>query len=323
MKKSVAIGIDLGATNLKAAAVDREGHILTAHTQQVVREPDEAITEMAMLVGRLLSAASMDRPHLVGIGVGAPGPLSQRTGRIIRSANLPGWEDIPLRDGLQEALSAPVTLDNDGNAAAYGEYWAGAGRDGQDLVMLTLGTGVGAGIVLNGRILHGHFENAAELGHTIVVHEGLKCSCGQHGCLEQYASAAAVTRRVLAAIGGGEASSLSDAAQEGVEIDAKRIVEEATNGDPLCVRIFDEACLYLGIACVNIQHAFNPARIVLGGGLSQAGSYLVDRVLEHARRQTWSLHADLPSIALAELGYDAGVIGAAGLAWQRHGGRSQ
>jgi len=314
---SVAIGIDLGGTNLKGAVVDQNGCILAGqtHTLHDIR-PDAVIPDIISLIDALLSESSYDRSHIVGVGVGAPGPLSHRTGRIIRSANLPGWVDVPIRDRLHQELQIPVVLDNDGNAAAFGEYWSGAGRDGKDLVMLTMGTGVGAGVVLDGRILHGHFENAAELGHTIVAANGLPCSCGQRGCLEQYASAGAVARRVVAAIKDGESCALSRAVGEGSVIDAGNVVRCAKDGDPLCLRIWDEACLYLAIACIGIQHAFNPARIVLGGGLSNAGAFLIDRVTDHVTRQRWKLHDDLPTITLAELGYDAGVIGAAGLAWR-------
>jgi glucokinase len=182
--------------------------------------------------------------------------------------------------------------------------------------MLTLGTGVGAGVVLNGRVWHGHFENAGEIGHTIVARNGLPCTCGQRGCLEQYSSAGAVARRVVTAIRNGVQSQLDDAVMAGDPVDAARVAECARNGDPLCLRIWDEACLYLSIACVNIQHAFNPARIVLGGGMSRAGGFLLDPVIDHFSRQRWFLHDDFPTIALAELGYDAGIIGAAGLVWQ-------
>lgn len=320
MKTSVAIGIDLGATNLKGAAVDRTGRILSQHTQPLVKtEPDSVIVDMVTMVGGLMSAASLDRSELVGVGIGSPGPLSHRTGRIIRAANLPGWVDVPLRDRLRERIETPVVLENDGNAAAYGEYWAGAGRDGGDLVMLTLGTGVGAGVVLDGRILHGHFENAGELGHTIVALDGLPCACGQRGCLEQYASASAVARRVVHAIGQGESSALAEAVGGREAIDARRVSDCARTGDPLCLRIWDEACRYLAVACINIQHAFNPARVVLGGGMSEAGSFLLDRVTEHVTRQRWSLHDDVPQVTLAELGYEAGMIGAAGLIWQEAG----
>ncbi len=320
MRASVAIGIDLGATNLKGAAVDRTGCILSQHTQPLVRtEPDSVIADMVTMVSGLMSAASFNHSELLGVGIGSPGPLSHRTGRIIRAANLPGWVDVPLRDRLGERIETPVVLENDGNAAAYGEYWAGAGRDGGDLVMLTLGTGVGAGVVLDGRILHGHFENAAELGHTIVALDGLPCACGQRGCLEQYASASAVARRVAGAIEQGESSVLAEAVGGREAIDARRVAEGARTGDPLCLRIWDEACRYLAVACINIQHAFNPARVVLGGGMSEAGSFLVDRVTEHVTRRRWSLHDDVPEVTLAELGCEAGMIGAAGLIWQEAG----
>lgn len=318
MTASVAIGIDLGGTNLKGAAVDRRGRILARQVRpaHIDRGPNAVVDEMVRLVNGLLAEESLTRSDLAGVGIGTPGPLSVREGRIIRAANLPGWENVRLRDLLRDRLNTTVMFDNDGNAAAYGEFWAGAGRESDDLVMLTLGTGVGSGIVLGGRLLHGHFENAAELGHTIVVPDGLPCACGQRGCLEQYSSAGAVARRVVAAIQNGGQSELSKAVQARETIDAARVVQCAQSGDALCSRIWDEACLYLAVACVNIQHAFNPACIVLGGGMSRAGSFLLDRVMEHFTRQQWSLHDDFPTITLGKLGYDAGVIGAAGLVWQ-------
>jgi len=316
MSVAVAIGIDLGGTNLKGAIVERDGRVIAKHARPLPDSgPKDAINEIAALVDQFLSVASVRLSDLAGVGIGTPGPMQYRTGTITHAVNLPGWKNVPLRDLLHERLHVPILFDNDGNAAAFGEFWVGAGADGQDLVMLTLGTGVGAGVILNGRILHGHHENAAELGHMIVAADGIPCACGQRGCLEQYASASAVARRVVAAIQAGEQSALAEAVGEGDPIDAKRVAECAKAGDPLCLRIWDEACLYLAIACINIQHAYNPARIVLGGGMAEAGAFLLDRVTEHVIKQRWSLHNDIPEIALAKLGYDAGVIGAAGLVW--------
>ncbi len=318
MAVSVSIGIDIGGTNLKGAAVDRNGHILARHVRptQLTREPRSVVNDMVDLVDDLLARASVDRSALCGVGVGSPGPLSVRRGRIIRAANLPGWEDVALRDMLCHKLDTTVVIENDGNAAAYGEYWVGAGRESEDLVLLTLGTGVGAGVIQDGQVLHGHFENAAELGHMIVVPGGLPCACGQRGCLEQYCSARSVARRVIAAIRSGEPSELSAGLQADTTIDARLVADSARQGDPLCLRIWNEACLYLAVACVNIQHAFNPARVLLGGGMSQAGDFLLDGVKQRFADQKWSLHDDYPEIALAGLGYDAGVIGAAGLVWR-------
>jgi len=315
MTSSIAIGIDLGGTNLKGAVISGDGRILAKRTipTDTSRGPEAVITEMVTLVDTLLRDIDAPRSRLRGVGVGAPGPLSQTKGRIIRTANLPGWVDVPLRDLLAERVGRPVVLENDGNAAAFGEYWAGSGELRDDLVMLTLGTGVGAGVVLGGRVLHGHFENAAELGHTIVVDHGLPCPCGQRGCLEQYASAAGVARRVAAAVLDGEASVLADSIRGGAPVDSAEVARAARAGDALCRRVWEEACIYLAVTCINIQHAFNPARIVLGGGMAEAGAFLLDSVTEHVNRRRWRLHDDVPAIGLAGLGYDAGVIGAAAL----------
>lgn len=316
MNESVAIGIDLGGTNLKAAVVDAARRILARRTLLIVdHDPDSVVAEMVGLVDQLLSRAGVERSALVGVGVGAPGPLSRKTGRIIQSPNLPGWVDYALRDVLQERLAARVVLDNDGNVAAFGEYWAGFADACQDLVMLTLGTGVGGGVVIGGRILHGYFDSAAELGHMIVVLDGLPCPCGQRGCLEQYASAGGVARRVTAAIQAGESGALADEVHGGRPITAEQVAAGARDGDSLCLRIWDEACRYLAVACINIQHTYNPACVLLGGGMSRAGAFLLDRVTEFVTEQRWSLHDDVPAIKQANLGYDAGVVGAAGLVW--------
>jgi glucokinase len=317
MASKVAVGIDIGGTNLKGATVDGEGSILSHEVRPALAErgADALVSDIVELFDALVARASLTRSDVVGVGVGSPGPLSVREGRIIDAANLPGWSDIPLRDLLRERLGVKVVLDNDGNAAAYGEYWVGAGEEADSLVMLTLGTGVGAGVVVNGRLLHGHFENAGELGHMIIAPGGLPCSCGQRGCLEQYSSARSVAARVVAAVRSGEECALASEISSGEEIDATMVEQCARDGDALCTRIWDDTCFYLAVACVNIQHAYNPACIVLGGGMSRAGDFLLDKVAAHFTRQRWSLHEDIPTITLGKLGYDAGIIGAAGLAW--------
>jgi len=323
MTLSAAIGVDLGGTNLKIAVVERTGRVREgiACETDTSQGPDRTIRQIVSEIDSLLARTSLKRSDLIGIGVGTPGPINIKEGRVIHAANLPGWRDVPLRDRLHDEFRCPTTLENDGNAAAFGEYWAlsdGASA-GDDLAMLTLGTGLGAGVVLAGRLLHGHFDNAAEFGHTIVVVNGLQCACGQRGCLEQYASASAVARRVVAEIKDGETSELSRDVKAGKSIDSEAVVASARAGDALCLRIWDEACLYLAVACINIQHAYNPARIVLGGGMSSAGSFLLDRVQTRLDEHKWSLHDDLPAITLSALGSDAGVIGAAALAWQAAG----
>jgi len=316
MTRSAAIGIDLGGTRVKVALVAQAGRIIVSDSFSfnASAAPSGVVGQMAALSATLLQRASLSEGEVIGVGVGAPGPLSVLEGRIHHCANLPMWINVPLRDLLSAQLNKPVVLENDGNAAAFGEYWAGAGREGGDLVMLTLGTGVGGGVVIGGRLLHGDFENAAELGHMIVVPDGLPCACGQRGCLEAYASATAVAHRV--------SEELARASPGGPppphkSITAEQVVEAARRGDALCDRVWNEACRYLAVACVNIQHLYNPRRVVLGGGMAQAGAFLGDRVRQFARNMTWKLHDDFPEIVLAQLGYDAGVIGAAGLVWNR------
>jgi glucokinase len=312
-----AIGIDLGGTNIKAALVDASGAITykAATICQPERGAETVISEMAQICQDLLGKGSLSAEDVVGIGLGTPGPLDLTKGEIVRAANLPGWTAVPIRDRLQELTGMPVVLENDANAAAFGEFWAGAGGGCGDMVMLTLGTGVGSGVIVDGRLLHGHFQNAGELGHMIIVPEGLSCPCGQRGCLEQYSSAGAVARRAIAALQAGETGKLRAILGQAGTVSSRDVVEAALEGDPLCRRLWRETCLYLAIACVNIQHAFNPATVVLGGGLAEAAEFLLIPVREEFRQNRWRLMVDVPEIVLASLAYDAGVIGAAGLAW--------
>jgi len=317
MSHPLAVGIDLGGTNLKGAVVTSDAAVLRRHAipTNLERGPVAVVEDMEHLVDGLLKQVGAERSSLAGVGVAAPGPLSPTSGRILRTANLPGWVDVPLRDLVVERIGRPVFLENDGNAAAFGEFTAAlrAGEAAEDLVMFTLGTGVGCGVILGRRILHGHFENAAELGHMIVAVDGLPCPCGQRGCLERYSSAGAVARRVAAALENGEASRLAGTGGTGRTLDAELVIEAARAGDALCKRIWDEACAYLALACINVQHAYNPARIILGGGMARAGAFLVGQVLGHVERRRWRLCDDLPAITLGRLGYDAGVVGAAAL----------
>lgn len=318
MSGRLAVGVDLGGTNVRIALVDADGKILhdRSYASNVNRGPYPVIDDMAAWISEAIATVDVRREDLVGVGIGSPGPLSARRGVVYKAANLPGWVDVPLRRAMRDRTGLPTVIDNDGNLAAYGEYWAGAGRGADDMVMLTLGTGVGAGVVIGGELLHGHFENAAELGHMIVVPHGRICSCGQRGCLEQYASASNVGKRLHEAVRAGGTSLLSGPVEKGVDIGSQEVVNAAMDGDDLAAEIWDEACYYLAVACVNIQHAFNPERIVMAGGMSKAGAFLTDLVRNHFELLTWQLCTDVPDIRIAVLGDDAGVIGAAGWAWK-------
>jgi glucokinase len=331
MSVSVTAGVDLGGTNLKVGLVAAGGSLVVQHSTptDLSAGPAGLVARIGAAVRSLLDRVRadaspprrLDDVRLVAAGIGSPGPLSPSRGIIYRCANLPGLEGAPLRQLLADELGVPAAIENDANVAAYGEAWTGAGRGVRDLVLLTLGTGIGCGAVLDGAILHGHFENATELGHMIVQRDGEPCPCGQRGCLERYASATAIARRVGEAIRAGERSVLADGgSRRAADVDAADVARGAQCGDALCLRIWREACDHLAIACVNIQHAYNPALVLLGGGMADAGSFLLDEVRSAFARQKWSLADDFPTIELATLGNNAGVIGAGRLAWDTRGG---
>ncbi len=317
MTDSVVVAIDLGGTNLKAAVVDRDGRLLVRRSSPTAtgQRAEDLVTEIRNLAHTMLAEAGTPRRHLAAVGVGSPGPLSPTRGVVHKAANLPGLVDAPIAALVSRSLGVPAGLDNDANLAAWGESWIGAGRGVDDMVFLTLGTGIGGGVIIGGRVLHGAMENAGEIGHLIAVPDGLQCNCGQRGCLEAYASASSVARIVMREIERGEASTLAERVGRGESIDGRDVCEAAESGDALCLSVWDDACRYLALACINLQHSFSPRRIILGGGMGGAGATLLDRVRGHFDRQKWRLHDDFPQIVLAELGNDAGVIGAARLAW--------
>ncbi len=301
------IGIDLGGTDIKAGLVDAQLNITAQVTlpTQAATGPDGVVERIVAIIEEL---RGLPQATAAAVGIGTPGPLSPTRGIVYRSANLPGWRDVPLRDNVARRVGMPVTIDNDANVAAYGEYRADP--EIRNLVLLTLGTGVGAGAVVDGRILHGQHENASEWGHMIVHPGGIPCKCGQRGCLEMYASASNIAKRTAQQIRAGAESSLDDPDS----ISGRDVADAAKSGDALANKVWDEACHALAIACINIQHALNPQRVLLGGGMGNAGEFLLDAVRRHYRAMHWNLCDDLPEIRLAILGNNAGIIGAAAMA---------
>ena len=316
MSTRYTIGIDLGGTNIKGGVCDEQGRLCERHTVETQGAGgfEHVLGRMAGLVEELIRRAGLSKSQVGGVGVGSPGPLSHAQGVIYGAPNLPGFVNVPLRDRFADATGLRVVLENDANAAAFGEFAAGAGRDVRDMVLLTLGTGIGGGIVMDGQLWRGHFDNAGEIGHTIVVPDGRPCPCGQHGCLERYASAAAVADRLREAVEAGEESVLRARVVAGDAYDARDVLQAMEGGDRLAARIWDETCYYLAVSVVNIQHMLNPELIVLGGGLINAGARLLDPVQAHFERLSWKVAPDAPRITLATLGTDAGTIGAAALA---------
>lgn len=316
MTATYTIGLDLGGTNIKGGVCDADGRVLVKQSinTQGDRGFEHVLERMARLAEELRAHADLPREEIAGVGIGAPGPMSHARGIVHAAPNLSGFVNVPLRDRLAARLGLPVVLENDANAAAYGEFVAGAGRGVRSLVMLTLGTGIGGGVVLDGRLWRGAFDNAGEVGHMIVVPDGRPCPCGQRGCLERYASAHAVAQRLIDAVRDGAESALADRVRRGEALDARDVLAAIKAGDQTAARIWDETCYYLAVCAVNLRHLLNPELIVLAGGLINAGPRLLQPTQAHFERLSWRLAPDAPRLALATLGPDAGLVGAALLA---------
>jgi glucokinase len=310
------IGFDVGGTNIEAGICDESGTLVVRRSikTEAQRGFEHVFERMVALVDSVLGDGGLPRADVLALGIGAPGPLSHAEGVIYHAPNLPGWHDIPLRQRLSDATGLVVTLENDANAAAFGEFIAGAGKDVRDMAMLTLGTGIGGGIVLDGRLWRGRYDSAAEVGHTVIVPGGRPCPCGQRGCLERYGSANAVAERLIEAVEAGEPSALKARIEAGESIDARDVLRALDAGDALAARVWDETCYYLALAAVNLQHLLNPELVVLAGGLSKAGERLLTPVRARFEELRWKIAPDAPQIVLATLGTDAGIIGAAALA---------
>ncbi len=311
--KAVAIGIDLGGTAIKGGLVAADGTILDKN--QIATEadggPDHVLERIVGRIEYFRAEATARKISIARVGIGAPGILSHKTGTIIAPPNLPGWRNVPVVTHLAAATGLFVNLENDANNAAYAEFICGAGRGCRNMVLLTIGTGVGGGVVLDGRLFRGAFENGGELGHTIVQAGGRLCGCGQRGCLEAHASASSLVVRATKLLEAGRASSLREDWTATGLIDGRRIAAGAAAGDALALEVWNETCRYLAIACINIQHAFNPERVVFAGGLSETGALLLDGIKAAYRAEASRLLGDPPEMRLAELGNDAGFVGAA------------
>lgn len=303
-----SIGVDLGGTNLRAAAIDRDGRILGKFSRptNLAAGPDAVVAEIVAAIGQLrgqLGAAS-----LVGVGVGAAGFILMEQGVVTSSPNLPGFDDYPLRDRISERLGTPVILENDANAAALGEKWMGAGRDVDDLVLLTLGTGIGGGIIIGGRVLHGCVGMAAELGHMTVAPNGNPCGCGNTGCLEKHASATAV-------------SAMAKLMGLGDDLTSEQVFHLAAAGNEKARLVFQVMGQALGIALANLVNAFNFPLYLLSGGMLPAWEFFAPSMFEEVRRRSYVYRHSPTRIEKAILGDEAGLYGAACLPFQAGAGR--
>ena len=331
-----SIGVDLGGTNLRIAAVDEQGGLIEKVTlgTRISLGPDHVISDMCDAIQRMSDKYRNAAP-LLGIGIGVPGIIDMQTGLVRESPNLPGWVDYPARAAIEQRLKTVVILENDANVAALGEKWLGAAKDYSDVAMLTLGTGVGGGLVMGGVIWRGANGMAGEFGHTTVEPEGYPCGCGNRGCLEQYASATAVVRLAREAIASNGASALARAAHSDPEFSAKSIYNLAIQGDEDARRIYRYVGRCLGIVLSSLVNSLNLPIYVIGGGVSSAWEAFSPSIFEELRRRSIVYAATAPHdpsatnqgasahveagpghktiITRALLGSDAGLYGAARL----------
>lgn len=318
----VFVGIDVGGTNIKIGCFDARLNLIgkTAVTTEADMGPAVVIDRMTQTVEKLLTDSGLSLKDISAAGIGTPGPAKYREGIIINSTNMPKFKNVPITRLLSEKLGKPVVFENDANAACWGEYVVGAGKDVKDMVFFTLGTGIGGGIISDGKLVHGFADNAAELGHIILYPDGRKCGCGQKGCVEAYASADSTARRATEAIEAGAESSLKKVLEQKGRITSKDVYQHLAKGDKLAKEITDGTAKALAILCINVLHTTEPKCIVFAGGMIAAGDVLLNRIKDYFDELIWSLKAEPVEICFARLGEDAGIIGAAALAKQSYDG---
>ncbi len=315
------LGIDLGGTNIKSGVVDDEGHPLShvSMPTQADHGGEAGIASLAEAGRRAVEASGVGWEGIAAVGLGSPGTMDIDAGMLLEPPNLPGWENLPVRALLEAKLAKPTVLQNDGNAAAFGEYWVGAGHGARSMVMLTLGTGVGCGIVIDGSILQGRHSHGGECGHIVVQMEnGRRCSCGKMGHLEGYASATAVAKRALEALEADDAPSTLRTIDPAA-LDSRAVFMAAQAGDAIGERIREETAYYLAVGAICLMNTIDPDIVLFGGGMIAAGSPFLTAIQRHVKELAFPVPAARTRIEFALLGGDAGFIGAAGWARAVHG----
>ena len=318
------LGIDVGGTSIKIGVVDDQGATLGfSRVDTKPRRPaDEAVERTRQAVDGLLADLHVVRSELKWVGLGSPGTMDIPAGMLLEPPNLYAWHQFPLRDAVSNALDLPVAFANDGAAAAYGEFWLGSGRNDASIVMLTLGTGVGGGIIHHNRSIDGEHSHGSECGHVIIDSRpsARVCSCGQTGHLEAYASATAVVKRAQEAIEQGGESSLAERLSEGEPLTALMVSEAAEDGDPMAHELVMETADWLAIGVVSLVHTIDPTKVILGGAMNFGGQdtplgrEFLARIQSQFQAKTFPALARSTQIEFASLGSDAGYLGAAGLA---------
>jgi glucokinase len=323
-QKPFFAGVDVGGTNIKIGLVDELGQTLAYHSMPTEQDKgaEDACARIAVAVAQLIKDSGIARGDVVRTGIATPGPMDIRAGMILKPGNLPGWWDFPIRERLSSNVGMPVTFANDANAAAYGEFWRGAGAQYESMVLLTLGTGIGGGIIIGDTLVEGAHSCGGECGHILVnpAKDAWQDSLGGTGSLEAYANASAVVRRATDALGASATSSLARRHRQGETLTPLLVAQEAEKGDVIARTVVMETAHWLAIGIVTFVHTIDPDAVVLGGAMNFGGASnplgkeFIDTIRNEVRPRLLEPLRDTVKIEFASLGGDAGYIGAAGLA---------
>lgn len=311
MKNKYVIGVDLGGTKICGAIVNFEGEIISKQTVPTKAEDGEkaVLKRIIDVIQNIIDESKVDKDKILSIGIGSPGPLNSKEGKIITTPNLP-FKDFNIVNPIKDKFNIPVYLDNDANAAAIGEYIFGAGKETENMIFITVSTGIGGGAILNGKIYRGNTCNALEIGHMTIEKDGPRCNCGNYGCAEALASGTAIAKFAKEAVGNGEETSLASYKK----ITAYEVFKEAEKGDTVSQNIINKALNYLGVCVSNVIISFDPEMIIIGGGVSKGGDIVFDKIKMVVKERCFEAMWKNTKILPAALGTDAGVMGAAALA---------
>ncbi len=311
------VGVDLGGTNIVVGTLPEDGSAVYGHQLQptpVAEGPDAVVGRIVELIGKSLTATKRelgtDDLNVAGVGIGSPGPLDTHTGIVVMTPNL-GWRNMPLRDRIADATGLAATLENDANCATLGEWWRGAAQGAQHVVGLTVGTGIGGGVVLDGKILHGASDVAGEIGHMTIDMTGRLCKCGNYGCLEAYASGPNIAARAVEELLAGAATSLPDYVAGDLDrITAQVVYEAARDGDELALDVVRDTARVLGVGIATLVNILNPEIVVVAGGATLAGDHLFAPLRAEVKRRAFRPAVDACRIVPGTLPGTAGVYGA-------------
>ena len=310
------LGIDIGGTNLVVGSVAEDGSSMVASASEPTHSEagaTDVVDRLVELAERAVAITRREAPgaEILGVGVGAPGPLDTKRGIVLLTPNL-GWVNMPLRQLIHDRLGLPAALDNDANCAVLGEWWVGAARGARHAIGITIGTGIGGGLIIDGQLYHGASDVAGEIGHTTIDTEGRRCKCGNYGCLEAYASGPNIALRAVEELEAGAESRLR-ALVDGdlAKVTAQTVYQAAADGDELALEVVNDTAKFLGVGIGNLLNVFNPEVVVVCGGVTLAGDHLFEPLRREVARRAFKPAVNACRIVPGELAGTAGVYGAA------------